>query len=141
MTCDIYVILCHILWHFVTVMYDIILTSNIKFENKKIDKNKNKNKLSSLFSTLILSPLQGFSSRETDFYFCQFLSNFFKYLSSNFLSSYLYNIFVIYFLSNSSLLKSLSSTIFNFSFLLTFILSLLSNFITANRGQVKKRLY
>ena len=141
MTCDIYVILCHILWHFVTVMYDIILTSNIKFENKKIDKNKNKNKLSSLFSTLILSPLQGFSSRETDFYFCQFLSNFFKYLSSNFLSSYLYNIFVIYFLSNSSLLKSLSSTIFNFSFLLTFILSLLSNFITANRGQVEKRLF
>ena len=122
-------------------MYDIILTSNIKFENKKIDKNKNKNKLSSLFSTLILSPLQGFSSRETDFYFCQFLSNFFKYLSSNFLSSYLYNIFVIYFLSNSSLLKSLSSTIFNFSFLLTFILSLLSNFITANRGQVEKRLF
>ena len=122
-------------------MYDIILTSNIKFENKKIDKNKNKNKLSSLFSTLTLSPLQGFSSRETDFYFCQFLSNFFKYLSSNFLSSYLYNIFVIYFLSNSSLLKSLSSTIFNFSFLLTFILSLLSNFITANRGQVEKRLF
>ena len=139
MTCDIYVILCHILWHFVTVMYDIILTSNIKFENKKIDKNKNK--LSSLFSTLTLSPLQGFSSRETDFYFCQFLSNFFKYLSSNFLSSYLYNIFVIYFLSNSSLLKSLSSTIFNFSFLLTFILSLLSNFITANRDQVEKRLF
>jgi len=138
-TCDIYVILCHILWHFVTVMYDIILTSNIKFENKKIDKNKNK--LSSLFSTLTLSPLQGFSSRETDFYFCQFLSNFFKYLSSNFLSSYLYNIFVIYFLSNSSLLKSLSSTIFNFSFLLTFILSLLSNFITANRDQVEKRLF
>ena len=63
---------------------------------------------------LILFLLQGFSSEETDFYFCQFLSNFFRYSSSNLLSFHSYNIFAIYFLGNFSLLKSLSSAISNF---------------------------
>ena len=49
------------------------------------------------------------------FYHFQFFSNLFKYSVSNFLSSYLYNIFTIYFSSDSSLLKSHSSTISNFS--------------------------
>ena len=58
---------------------------------------------------MTLLPLQGFSSRETVFHLCQFLSNFFKYSSSNFLLSYPYNIFAVNFSGNSSLLKSLSS--------------------------------
>ena len=90
---------------------------------------KNENNQSLPSSVLTLLPLQDFSSRETDFYSHQFLSNFFKYSSSNFLSSHLYNIFVIYFPGNSSLLKSFSSTISNFSYLLisTFILPLNSS--------------
>ena len=64
------------------------------------------------------SPLQGFFSRKTDFHFHQFLSNFFKYSFSNLPLSYPYNIFVIYFPSNFPLLKSLSSTISNFFYLL-----------------------
>ena len=75
--------------------------------------------------------LQYFFSREINFHFYQFLSNFFKYLSSNFLLSYSYNIFTIYFPSNSPLLKSFSSTISNFSCLLTSVLSLLLNSATA----------
>ena len=67
-------------------------------------------KIKKMFSLLplllTLSPLQGFSSRETDFHFHQFLSNFLKYSSSNFPSSHLYNIFAINFPSNSPLLKS-----------------------------------
>ena len=76
---------------------------------------------------ILISPLlQGFSSGETDFYFYQFLSNFFKYSFSNFLSFYLYNIFAMYFPGNSLLLKSLFFTISIFSCCLTsaFILSL-----------------
>ena len=82
-------------------------------------------KLSLLFTTLTLLLLQGFSSRETDFHFHQFLSNFFKYSFSNFPSSYLYNIFAVYFPDNSPLLKSLSSILSNLSCCLTsaFILS------------------
>ena len=59
----------------------------------------------------------------------KFLSNFLKYSSSNFPSFYPYNIFTIYFPSNFSLLKSLFSTISNFSYLLTlaFILPLSSS--------------
>ena len=70
-----------------------------------------------MFLTLPL--LQGFSSRETDFHFCQFLSNFFRYSSSNFPLSHPYNIFAINFPGNSPLLKSLSSAISIFSCLLT----------------------
>ena len=81
----------------------------------------NRKILSPLLSFLILPPLQGFSSRETNFYFCQFLSNFLKYSSSNFPSSYLYSIFAINFSGNSSLLKSFSSAISSFSCLLTFV--------------------
>ena len=90
-------------------------------ENRKI--------LSSLPSFLILPPLQGFSSRETDFHLCQFLSNFLKYSSLNFPLSHLYNIFAINFLGNSFLLKSFSFVISNFSCLLTstFILPLNSS--------------
>ena len=62
----------------------------------------------------------------------RFLFNFFKYFVSNFLLSYLYNIFAIYFPSNSPLLKSLSSTIFNFSCLLTSVFSLSLNSATTS---------
>ena len=58
---------------------------------------------------LTLPPLQGFSSGETAFHLCQFLSNFLKYSSSNLPSSHPYNIFAVNFPSNSPLLKSLSS--------------------------------
>ena len=84
----------------------------------KMRKEKQK-KLSLLLVILTLPHLQGFSFRETDFHFCQFLSNFLKYSSSNFLSSHPYNIFAVYFPSNSSLLKSFFSTISSFSCLLT----------------------
>ena len=63
---------------------------------------------------MILSPSQGFSSGETDFHFHQFLSNFFQYLSSIFLSSHPNKIFAIYFPSNSFLLN-LSTLGFNFT--------------------------
>ena len=58
------------------------------------------------------------SSRKTDFYFHQFLSNFFKNSILSFLLSHLYNIFTVYFFSNYPLIKSLSSTISNCSCLL-----------------------
>ena len=83
--------------------------------------------LSPLLSFLTLSPLQGFSSRETDFHFCQFLSNFLKYSFSNFPLSYLYNIFAINFPGNFPLLKSFSSAISNFFCLLTSVFILPSN--------------
>ena len=83
--------------------------------------------LSPLSLFLTLPPLQGFSSRETDFHFHQFLSNFLKYSSSNFPSSYPYNIFAINFPGNFPLLKSLSSAISNFSCFLTFAFILLLN--------------
>jgi len=81
---------------------------------------------------LILPSLQDFFFGETDFHFCQFLSNFFRYSSSNFPSFYLYNIFAIYFPSNSPLLKSFFSTISNFSYLLISIFILSSNFSSAS---------
>ena len=74
-----------------------------------------------------ITPPQGFSSGETDFYFCQFLSNFLRYSFSNFLLSYLYNSFAIYFSGNSALLKSFSSAQSNFSCLLIFVFILPSN--------------
>ena len=80
---------------------------------------------------LILFLLQGFFSRETNFHFCQFLSSFLKYSSSNFPSFYSYNIFAIYFLSNSPFLKLFSSTKSNFYCFLTSALSLSSNSTTA----------
>ena len=88
-------------------------------ENRKI--------LSLLLSFLTLTPPQGFSSGETDFHFCQFLSNFLKYSFLNFLLFYSYNIFVVNFPGNSPLLKSLSSTISSFSCLLTSVFILSSN--------------
>ena len=66
------------------------------------------------------------------FYFSQFLSNFLKYSFSNFPSSQLYNIFSIYFPSNFSFLKSLSSAISNFFYFLTFIFILLLNSTTTS---------
>ena len=86
----------------------------------KIKEKKNKIKSSSLFTILRLPHHQGFSSRETDFHFCQFLSNFFKYLSLNFLLSYPNNNFTVYFPSNS-LLLSFSALGFNFTFHILFI--------------------
>ena len=70
---------------------------------------------------------QGFFSRETDFYFYQFLSNFFKYSFSNLPSFHLYNIFAIYFSGNSLFLKSFSSAISNFFYLLISAFNLSSN--------------
>ena len=86
---------------------------------------KNRKILSPLLSFLILPPLQGFSSEETDFHFCQFLSNFLKYSSSNFSLFYPYSIFAINFPGNFSFLKSFASAISSLSCLLTsaFILS------------------
>ena len=84
--------------------------------------------LSLLLLLLTLPSLQGFSSRETSFHFRQFLSNFLKYSSSNFLLSHPYSIFAINFLGNSTLLKTFFSAISKFFYLLTFVFILLSNF-------------
>jgi len=81
---------------------------------------------------MTLPPLQDFFSRETDFYFHQFLSNFFKYSTSNFPSSHLYNIFAMYFHSNSLLLKFFSSTISDFFCCLTSASSLSLNLATTS---------
>ena len=83
--------------------------------------------LSLLSSFSTLPSLQGFSSGETDFYLCQFLSNFLKYSFSNFPLFHSYNIFAVNFPSSSLLLKSLSSAISIFSCLLTSAFILLSN--------------
>ena len=55
---------------------------------------------------MALPLLQGFSSRETDFHLLQFLSNFLRYSTSNFLSSHLYSNLAIYLSSSSLLLYS-----------------------------------
>ena len=81
---------------------------------------------------LTLPPSQGFSSGETAFHLLQFLSNFFRYSSSNFLLSYLYNIFTVNFSSSSPLLKSLSSAMSIFSCLLTSTFILPSNSFKAS---------
>ena len=118
---------------FVIMTYDVILAPNlgIKERNKKIKKRKNREiesrKPSPTLSVLTLSPLQDFFSGETDFYFCQFLSNFLKFSFSNFLSSHPYNILAVYFPSNSPLLKSLLSALSNFSYFCTSVFSLLLN--------------
>jgi len=112
-------------WQFVTVMCNIMLNSNLKYKRKI-------KRLSSLYLILTLLSLQGFFSRKTNFYFLQFLSNFLKYSASNYLSFYLYNIFVIYFLSNSPLSKFLSSAKSNFSYLLTSVFNLSSNSVTTS---------
>ena len=80
-----------------------------------------------MFTTLTSPPLQSFSSRETDFHCCQFLSNFFKYSFSNFLLSHPNNIFTVYFSSNSLLL---SSSTFGFNFIFHF-LSISSCYLTS----------
>ena len=85
------------------------------------------NKQSLLSWILTLPPLQGFSSRETDIHFCQFLFNFLKYSFSNFLLFYLYNIFTVYFPSKSPLLKSFSFATSNFSYHLTSVFNIPSN--------------
>ena len=81
---------------------------------------------------MTLPPLQGFSSRETDFHFCQFLSNFLRYYFLNFPLSHLYNIFTVYFPGNFPLLKFFSSVLSNFSYLLILALILPSNSPTAS---------
>ena len=83
-------------------------------------------------STLILLPLQGFSSRETNFHFYQFLSNFLRYFFLNFLLFHLYNIFAVYFLGSSPLLNFFSSAKSNFSYCLTSALNFSLNFSTAS---------
>ena len=77
-----------------------------------------------MFLILTPSSLQGFSSRETDFHLCQHLSNFFKYSSSNFLSSHPNNNFAVYFPSSSLLLNSSA-----FGFNLIFYLSSISSYL------------
>ena len=89
-----------------------------------------KKELSLLLATLILSPLQDFSSRETDFYLCRFLSNFLRYSALNFSSSHLYSNFTIYFPSNIPLLNSFSPVASIFSCLLTSVLNPSSNSFT-----------
>ena len=64
------------------------------------------------------------------FHFTQFLSSFLKYSFSNFSLSYPYNIFAIYFSSNSPLLKFFSSTLSSFPCLLTSVLIFPSNSTT-----------
>ena len=51
------------------------------------NRKKIRKELSLLLAILTLSLLQGFSSRETDFHLCQFLSNFLRYSALNFPSS------------------------------------------------------
>ena len=84
---------------YVTITYDIIL--HFLFEPKIIKiKIKTKDKITK--SLVIIFP-------------SKFLFSFLKYSSLNFPLSYSYNIFIIYFPSNSLLLKSLFSFISNFS--------------------------
>ena len=90
---------------------------------------------------LTLPPLQGFSSGETDFHFCQFLSNFLRYSSSNFPLSHPYNIFAVNFPGNSPLLKSLSFAISSFSCLLTSAFILPSNSSNAFLAFLKASLF
>ena len=97
-----------------------------KIENKK----KIRKELSLLFAILTLFFLQGFSSGETDFYLCQFLSNFFRYSALNFPLSHPYSNFTIYFSSNILPLNSLFSSISVFSCLLTSTLNPPSNLFT-----------
>ena len=137
------------------VMLWLILILNPKLRNewkrkekkrKEKKRNENENKLSPIFTILTLFPLQGLSFRETEFYFCQFLSSFFKYLFSNFSSSHPYNIFAVYFPSNYSLLKFLSSAIPNFSCLLNSVYILPSNsatisFVFSRSSSFFKELY
>ena len=58
---------------------------------------------------LTLLPLQGFSSRETNFHLLQFLSNFLRYSTSNFTLSHLYSNLAVYLPDNSLLLYSFYS--------------------------------
>ena len=96
--------------------------------------------LSPNFATLTLPLLQGFYSQRNllllPILSCFSLStspNFFP-ISLNIYSQtfYLYSIFTIYFSGNSPLLKSLSSTISIFSYFLTFVFTLPSNFTTTS---------
>ena len=87
---------------------------------------------SPLLAILTLPFIQGYSSGETDFHLCQFLSNFLRYSSSNLLLFHLYNNFAIYFPSNSPLLNSLFSTISILSYLLTSTFICPSNFSNAS---------
>ena len=79
-------------------------------ENRKVIEKKNRmrkeigEKLSPLLLILTLPPFQGFFSRETDFYLCQFFSNFLKYFSLNFPPSHPYSNFAVYFPGSSFLL-------------------------------------
>ena len=86
--------------------------------------------LSPLFATLTLPPLQGFSSRETDFHLCQFLFNFLRYSASNFPLSHPYSNLAIYFPSNILFLNSSSPIVSIFSCLLTSALNSPLNLFT-----------
>ena len=100
------------------------MVCNIMLNPNPKSKDEKRNKSSPPSSILTL---QDFFFRETNFYFCQFLSNFLKYSFPNISSSHLYNIFIVYFPGNSPLLKSCSFTKLNFSSLLTSVFILLSN--------------
>ena len=94
----------------------------LKIENRKINRKENRKigkEPSPLLVILTLLSLQGFSSREVDFYFCQFLSNFLRYSFSNLLLFYPYSNFAVYLSGNSPLLNFLSSAISILSCLLT----------------------
>ena len=111
-------------------MYDQVmlsLTLTLSSKNRKIEnrtrrkekKSERRKYQSSPSAILTLPPLQSFFSEETDFHFCQFLSNFLRYSSSNFLSSHLYNTFAVNLPGSFPLLKSLFSAISILSCLLT----------------------
>ena len=110
-SCDLWP--CHLMWPAVWQHDLVTFNPNPGSKNRIKENNPKENQirkekwkiLSPLLSFLTLSPLQGFSSRETNFHFCQFLSNFLRYSSSNFPSSHLYNIFAINFPGDSPLLK------------------------------------
>ena len=97
--------------------------------------------LSPLLLFLTLLPLQGFFSRETDFHFHQFLSNFLKYSSSNLPSFYPYSIFAVNFPGNFPLLKFFSFAISNFSCLLTSVFILPSNSSTTSLAFPKSSFF
>ena len=112
-------------------MSPLIFFVSVQNKEKEIEKKIKKKKNKTKFITLTLSPLQGFSSGETDFHLCQFFSNFFKYSFLNFLSSYPNNIFAMYFSGNLLLLNS-STFEFNFVFHILSVLSCLLTSVSSN---------
>ena len=128
----------HALWHCDSHVVMSSWLSQKRKEKTKLENKRKKGKIKekkmkwpSPHSWILTSfPLQDFSSRKIVFYLCQFLSSFFKYSILNFLLSYPYSIFAIYFPDSSFLLKFLFSTWSIFSYLPISALNIFSNFVT-----------